>query len=78
MRFRDDDDLVTSPDAGGPKMDEGMRWLARQLAWDDALTEYRHDFAKEPRTPVSFQAPDVEIKAPTAGVIVDRNRIEAA
>ena len=61
-------------------MDEGTRWLARQIAWEGALTEMRQGFAEELQqsAPVPLPVRHVEIKATTAGAILSGNTIEAA
>jgi hypothetical protein len=61
-------------------MDEGMRWLARQIAWEGALTEIRNEFAEEQRAsaPVPLPVRHVEISAETAKAIVAGNSFEAA
>jgi hypothetical protein len=61
-------------------MDEGMQWLARQIAWEGALTEMRQTFAEEQRAsaPMPLPVRHVEIKAETATAIVAGNTFEAA
>jgi hypothetical protein len=65
---------------GGSEMDEGISWLARQIAWEGLLTEMRQDFADAQRAsaPVSLPVRHVEIKAETATTIVAGNTFEAA
>jgi hypothetical protein len=68
------------PDDGGSEMDDGMQWLARQIAWEGLLSEMRQDFADTQRAsaPVPLPVRHVEIKAETATAIVAGNTFEAA
>jgi hypothetical protein len=61
-------------------MDEGTRWLARQIAWEGVLTEMRQGFAEELQksAPVPLPVRQVEINATTAAALVAGNTIEAA
>jgi hypothetical protein len=49
-------------------MNEGMRWLARELAWNDQFAAYRRafDIEEEVVAPISGPATHARISAPTA------------
>jgi hypothetical protein len=61
-------------------MNEGIRFLARQLSWEMTLGQLRErDEAQRLRNaPVELPAPKVEIRATTAGEMIGGDNFEAA
>jgi hypothetical protein len=61
-------------------MSEGMRWLSRQLAWEDAFDECRraHEAEQDAMGPTVLPMRQPVISAPTAGELVGGDHFEAA